>query len=285
MITGLISEISQQLVTENAAWLSEVRAIGYMTKSEDRLVITDGENEIGITDREGNSGYIRFMEGGDNFSVTEIPAYTSCKNVFRYTYRLRLVIVAKTNTPENLSLLLASQLNGMTFSDKSAKVRVSGGGTNSVQVSLAEGSEQINPNFRVLYLNFTLQLDLRGDCEIPVQMACEPCDNFYDLGCVKHCKTITVHAHVEYTGTATLNTFFNGIMVTQSFEVTETEDLEIPMTGLNENYEYIIQIRDEDGEIIPLFFDHGHDENGHGHGGGQGHDGHEYECFKIQLVP
>lgn len=270
MISELITDLARQLVVLNASWLSEIRSIGYMTKPEESTVITDGENEIGITDTEGNSGYIRFANDR-NFTVDEIKSFSSCRTASRYNYFLRMVVVAKTSTPENLSLLLSTQINSLSFSGDNVVARVTGGGSNSMNISKGEGSTQINSTFRVVYLDFTLSFDWRKDCDqIPITMACDNCENVYDMGCMQHCLEVTLETNSSYTGTATLNTFFNGTVITQSFDVTVDEPIVVPMDGLNENYEYNIQLMDSDGEVIVLTF---------------GSPSEEYDCFKIKLLP
>lgn len=285
MIDGLIREIIVNLQTENASWLSEIRGVGYAYTSEiegkRQIRITDFENEIGITDIRVNSGYLRFRND-NNFQSQELPRIVSCARVFRYTYQFRLVVACITSTPENLAFLLATQLNSMSFDKPTTQITVTAGGSNSYNVALNEGSEQINAEYRVVYVDFNLVFNHK--CEpIPVTMDCPNCTSTLDLGCLQHCDTLTVHADIAYSGTATLHTTFNGNMVVQTFEVTSGEDLEVPMSGLNENYEYVIQFRDEDGELIPIF-DADHGGQGHGHDGDD-HGGHEYDCIKITLKP
>lgn len=280
---AIIEDIARQLVILNASWLSEVRTVGYRATTEKGVVITDFENEIGITDRDGNSGYIRFA-ADTNFTRQESRALTSCVPSSRYTFKLRLVVIAKTETPEDLALLLSTQINALqlTYTNiNNIKCSVTSGGSNSAAITRNEGGEQINSTYRTVFVDFDLMFDWINDCDqIQIIMNCDNCTTTLDLGCIQHCETITVHADIAYTGTATLNTFFNGITVTQSFEVTEGEDMEVPLSGLNENYEYSIQFRDVNGEVIPVFG--GEHEQGHNEGE---HVGEEYDCIKITLVP
>jgi len=275
MIRELISDVARQLVTENSGWLSQIRTLGYLQResildARDKLIVTDGENEIGITDVRGNSGYIRFR-ADQNFTRDDIASYTSCASSSRYNYFLRLVVVAKTGTPENVSLLLSTQLNSFVYAGDNFKTRVTGGGSHSVNISKAEGIDQLNNTYRVMYLDFTLSFDWRKDCDqIPFEMDCDNCLNIYDMGCMQHCGDIELEQVSDFTGTATLNTFFNGNTIVQSFPVTEGETVVIPMDGLNENYEYNIQLKDSAGEVITLVF---------------GSPEENYDCFKIKLTP
>lgn len=275
MISELISDLARQLVVLNTSWLSEIRSIGYLNKFEDRTIVSDGDNEIGITDASGNSGYIRFVNDR-NFTVEEITSYTSCRTASRFTYYLRLIIVAKTTTPENLSLLLSTQINSiqinsMSLSGDNVKSRSTGGGSNSINIVRGEGAEQTNSTFRTVYVDFTISFDWRKDCDqIPIIMACDNCTNIYDIGCIQHCLEVTLETNSSYTGTATLNTFFNGTVITQSFDVAIDEPIVVPMAGLNENYEYNIQLMDSDGEVITLTF---------------GSPSQEYDCFSVKLMP
>lgn len=271
MIAEIIQELSTELVTINASWLSEIRAVGYMVSGEAGKIVEIDGLESGVTDRSGNSGYIRHMEGA-NFSVEQIPTFNSCVSASRYTFRMRLVVVAKTSTPENVAVLLSTQLNNFEYSaDKSVKVRVSQGGSNSYSVVQNEGGEQINNEYRAIYLDFTIAFDWRKDCDqISVTMNCTNCTTVYELGCKQHCESIELPVDSEYTGTATLNTNFNGVMVSQSFEVTTGEPITVPMAGLNEDYEYNIQLRNEEGEVITLSI---------------GSPSVDYDCFSVKLMP
>lgn len=271
MINELILSVAQKLVTANASWLSEVRTIGYMNRFEDGLVITDGENEIGITDRTGNSGYIRFVDGAQGFSVESIPSYRSCESSSRYSYRMRLVVVAKTETPENLSLLLSTQMNSFSFSghDK-GKARVTGGGTNSFQIVSAEGGEQLNTSYRALFIDFTLQFDWRNDCvPISITMECNNCDETIDYGCVKACSEIELPITITEAQTGTITTMFNGQMIVQPIELPVGEGVVVDLSGLNADYQYTIQVRGENGEALNI----------------QPSPSLSYNCFKVKLIP
>jgi hypothetical protein len=272
MIKELIEDVARQLVVLNASWLSEVRTIGYVQSTTEGKVITDQLNEIGITDVRGNSGYIRFQTD-QNFTREEITRRTTSCNFTssKYTYRLRLIVVATTETPEDLSLLLSTQINSFAYTGNNVRTRVTGGGSHSANIVKEEGGSDWNPNYRAIYVDFTLSFDWRNDCDqIAIKMNCDNCTSTYDLGCIQHCKEVELETVATYTGVATLNTQFNGIVVTQSFDVTEGDPITVPMDGLNENYEYNIQLRDEDGEIIELTF---------------GSPSENYDCFKIKTQP
>lgn len=272
MITALISEFSQKLLVANASWLSEIRAIGYLNResilnARDKLVVTDGKDEIGITDTSGNSGHIRFVEG-QNFTSQELQSTTSCDTAWRYTFRLRLVVVAKTETPEDLALLLATQVNAMTLSG-GAKARTTGGGMNSAQIVLQEGGTQWNNNYRAVAIDFNLIFDYRGNCAIPITMTCPECESFVDIGCLPACGPITIQPST-YTGTMTLAAVFNGNLIQIGFEVTEGEPIQVPTNGLNSDYEYQIRLFDEDGNHVPVQL---------------GPSDEPKDCIKVKLLP
>lgn len=271
MTKEIIQEIAESLLSQND-WLSEIRTIGYLSKpSGDRLVVIDGKDEIGITDRSGNSGYIRFRSD-TNFRVTKIPSFSSCFQSSRYTYDLRLIVVVKTEAPENIALLLSTQLNAIRpITGTQTKCEVQSGGSNSLAIVKTEGGEQWNNNYRAMYIDFTMSFDWRDDCQlIETDMSCTNCTNTQDLGCVPHCDEVTIPVDVP-SGEYTLLTIFNGTSVIQKFDFTDEDPsgyLTVPMSGLNESYQYDIQIKNSDGEVIEWTIDET-----------------TYNCFRIQLLP
>jgi len=280
MVESLIHSVAQKLVIANASWLSEIRTIGHMLrKSEEGLIITDGENEIGISDRDGNSGYIRFASDV-NMTREDIRSLTSCNvTSSRYTYRLRLVVVAKTETPEDLTLLLATQINSMalTYANiRNIKARVNSGGSNSYSVARGEGAkEQISNTYKAVYIDFSLMFDWANDCDqIEINMTCDNCIETTDYGCYQHCSDILVLALVAASGVATVNTKFNGIVVTQSITVVAGENITLDLSGWNEDYLYTIQILNADGFTIQIYSKTD-----------TGKVGVRYDCLTIKLLP
>lgn len=276
MIREIIDSISTQLVQSNS-WLSEIRSVGYLNRqsienARDKFVVTDGIKEIGITDRSGNSGYIRFSSD-QNFTTEESMQYAGCQVMTRFTYFMRLVIVAKTELPENITLLLASQLSKLSFAgyeSNSVKVRARSGGSNSMAVVQNEsGQNQENVNYRTLYIDFTIQFLWNYDCDqIEIDMACDTCTNPLDLGCHQHCETVSIGTNALHTGNYTIKTSFNGVAVTQTFSATKNTEIQIPLENLNENYQFDIRIYDPFGEEITI-----------------GLPSEDYDCIRITVTP
>ena len=273
MINEIVDIIASNLVTDND-WLSEIRSIGYLNRINGITSVTDTMKEIGLNDREGNSGYIRF-ENDRNFSIRESPnQYSSCGKSIEITYLMTLVIAAKTAIPESVALMLAVQFKELNFDTEypanNVIVYAISGGSNSQSVVPKEsGSDQWNQNYRALYVDFSIQFTWDKNCnQIPITMACDNCTNILDLGCVDHCETHGIGVNATYTGTMTLKTIFNGVSVTQSFDVEYGEEIEIPLEYLNEDYEFNIQLFDIGGEIITKTV-----------------DAVEYDCFKIKILP
>lgn len=271
MITDIIDRVSSQLLQSNY-WLSEIRSIGYLNTISGDKSVTDGLNEIGITDRSGNSGYIRF-NSDQNFTVEESTAYSGCKVMSKFTYFMRLVVVAKTDVPENITMLLAAQFAKMTFTGYEAnavKVRARSGGSNSMSVVKNEsGQDQENVNYRALYIDFTVQFLWNYDCDqIEIDMACSTCTNPLDLGCHQHCETVAIGTNALHTGTYTIKTSFNGVAVAQTFSATKNTEIEIPLENLNENYQFDIRIFDPNGDEITI-----------------GLPSEDYDCIRITVTP
>ncbi|MBL0317148.1 MAG: hypothetical protein IPP69_15825 [Flavobacteriales bacterium] len=271
MIREIIDSISTQLVQSNS-WLSEIRSVGYLNTVSGEKSVTDGIKEIGITDRSGNSGYIRFSSD-QNFTTEESMQYAGCQAMTRFTYFMRLVIVAKTELPENITLLLASQLSKLSFAgyeSNSVKVRARSGGSNSMAVVQNEsGQNQENVNYRTLYIDFTIQFLWNYDCDqIEIDMACDTCTNPLDLGCHQHCETVSIGTNALHTGNYTIKTSFNGVAVTQTFSATKNTEIQIPLENLNENYQFDIRIYDPFGEEITI-----------------GLPSEDYDCIRITVTP
>lgn len=277
MINAIINSIATQLVQQNS-WLSEVRCVGYLQRetvleARDRFIVTDFEKDIGITDAKGNSGYIRF--GSDtNFSIEEGQAFGGCAANQRITYNMRLVIVAKTTIPEDVSLLLTIQLKQLAFPAayraNMVKVIPKSGGNNSTAIVINEsGNAQWSQENRAMYIDFNIQFTISENCgQIIADMACNNCENILDLGCHQHCDSVPIGIDANYTGTMTLKTIFNGTSVVQTFEVTNGEEIAVPLDGLNENYEFDIQLLGEDGELFSLEY-----------------PSETYDCVKIKVMP
>jgi len=99
-------------------------------------------------------------------------------------------------------------------------------------------------------------------------MSCTNCTNVFDFGCIPHCEGLFIGQNATETGTWTLHTNFNGTSVIQEFEVVDGEEIELPMSGLNESYEFSIQIKDSEGTVFTFTI-----------------EDIEYNCVKITLLP
>ena len=273
MINQIINIIASNLVSRNT-WLSEIRSIGYLNVINGQKTITDTFKEIGITDTSGNSGYIRF-QNDINFVVRNLlNQMTGCRHLKEITYAMELVLAVKTAVPESVALLIAMQLDeipfGSEFDGYNVKVAAKQGGSNSVQIVQREsGGNQWNDEYRAMFVDFTIQFTWDKNCDqIPIDMACETCENPLDLGCKQHCEIVGIGTDATYTGEMTLKTIFNGVQVTQIFEVTEGEEISIPLENLNENYEFNIQLFDAEGEAVLI-----------------GLPSEDYDCVKIKVIP
>lgn len=273
MINQIINIIASNLVSRNT-WLSEIRSIGYLNIVNGQKTITDTFKEIGITDITGNSGYIRF-QNDVNFVVRNVPnPMSGCRHFKEITYAMDLVLAVKTAIPENVALLIAMQLDdiafGSTYHSNHIIVSAKQGGTNSVAIVQKEsGSEQWNQDYRAMFIDFTIQFTWDKNCDqIPLDMACDTCENPLDLGCKQHCEIIGIGTDSLYTGTMTLKTIFNGVQVTQTFDVVEGSEISIPLENLNENYEFNIQLFDAEGEPVLI-----------------GLPSEDYDCVKIKVIP
>lgn len=281
MITEIVNTIAAKLVLTNSAWLKQIRSLGYLAKTEAETVIYDQEvKEIGLDDRNGNSGYIRF--GSDqNFTVNPIPAKVS-KYAYQYKYALRLVIVVKTDYPANINYLLSLQLNHLdlgscTYATGTASnimVQTASGGSNTIANAKNESGVEIkNNNYKVVYIDFVVKFDDHNSCDftqkIILPMECG-CASILDLECVGSCDDITIPIVSLYTGDATVRTIFNGNYVTIPVEVVTGEEIVVNAEHLNADYTFNLQVFNEDGEQLTYSEDP---------------SGTVYDCFQIKIIP
>jgi len=278
MIREIVTEIARQLVSANS-WLSEIRVLGYMQQVDDTKAVLDGESEIGLTDKSGNSGYIRFASD-TNFQAEEDTARMGgCAINQRITYGMRMVVAAKTEVPENIALLLTVQLAGLSFNQypqNRVKVRARQGGTNTFSIVKNEsGDETWNNQYKAIYLDFIIQFNWQQNCNeinIETDMICDNCSSILDLGCIQRCEEASVGMDATYTGQMSLKTIFNGVQVVSSFDVVEGEDIQIPLTSLNDDYEFNIQLLNSEGNPINIVLEDPSDST-------------VYDCVKIKVIP
>ena len=280
MITDLIGEVANYLLAQNQSWLRQIRYVGYQNRvSEGDNVTNEEMQEIGLSDRDGNSGYIRF-KSNQNFTVSEIKSFNNSR-ASRFSYDLRMVVVVKSDTPVDINYLLALQFNHFEMAvctvpygtARNIKTYVTGGGSNTVANAKQESNkESWNNEYKILYVDFRLQFDDQNKCDftklIDLPMECN-CSTIYNAGCFKICDGIELPVESDYTGTATVVTEFNGNIVKLSIEVTEGEPIVIPANELNANYVFNLAIYDEENERIEFSID----------------PSGTYDCIQIQTKP
>lgn len=284
MIQALVNKVAQSLVTLNSEWLTEIRTLGYLQRRpEGDIVTTDGLQDIGLTDREGNSGFIRF-ESDINFNVQEMSPstrYSSCEPIgHRFSVDLRLVVVANTEVPQDLPFALSVQMASIRFTDEEFKNRnvavraISGGSHTMANVKTETGKETLNNENAVVFVKFRIYFDYKQNCEainIPITMnRCED-DNYTDYGCYQLCEGVTLNQNATYTGDMVLHTYFNGISVDQTFEVVIGEPIVVPTENLNADYEFIIELFDNNGERVTIKSNAPTPD--------------DYDSFKIKVTP
>lgn len=283
MIKSLIDTVATKLVTLNT-WLSEVRAGGYLQKANGDISIIDRyKNEIGITDKRGNSGYIRYRSD-QNYTVQELPSserYSSCEIIGqRIAINLRLILVVQSTIPEDIAFLLTVQMNSFQFdtpefNGKNVRVRVQSAGTNTLANVLTETSQNdLNNDNEVIYIDFQILFDWNQRCDIyniPIEMECNDCLEPLDLGCKQYCETLELSQVSTYTGIVTLKTMFNGVSIIRSIDVVDGESISIDLEEFTPDYEYSVSLYNVEGDLIPI-----QDESP---------TPVEYDCFKLKVTP
>lgn len=277
MISTIIKSIASQLVTVNSEWLEQIRTVGYFNQSDSDNITNEECKEIGLDDRNGNSGYIMFR-GNQNFSVSPISSISSTQRAFQYRYSMRLVVVIKTNYPVDINYLLSLQLNHL-FAQKcrwdfgtasNIVVQTTGGGSNTVFNSKEEsGKPDINTNYKIVYLDFNIQFNDNNRCnfeeKIRLPMDCN-CENILDLGCTDSCNSFEMP--FSSAEEITLFTEFNGNVVSKAIEINTSGNIVIDPSFLNADYTYNFHFVNSEGERVTYEV-----------------DGTVYDCFKIKIQP
>ena len=278
MITQLIASLGSNLISE-LGWIDQIRTVGYFRKVSDgdvvKPVVTDSLNEeIGLTDTQGNSGYIRFRQDV-NILSQQIPAITTGIRAFRYTVPCKLVLIGKgIDGFEATAQVMASinkydavapnGLNNVYFT-------TTNGSSHSEAVHKSEtGVEQQESAFRVIAVDFNLTFDDYTGCALintQTDMSNCNCTNVLELPCVGHCDTITLEVNSGDFETATVVTSFNGSRVEFSIETENGQPISFSAENLNADYQFTFQVI-QDGEALT-----------------QTVDTVEYDCFKIKIEP
>ena len=278
MITELIASLGSNLITE-LGWIDQIRTVGYFRKTKDgdvvKHIVTDPDNEeIGITDTQGNSGYIRFRQDV-NILSQQIPAITTSVRAFRYTVPCKLVLVGKGIDAFEATAQIMAAIN--KFSP------VAPSGLNNVYFTTTQGSshseavhkgetgvEQQEGSFRVVAVDFNLTFDDYTGCALTntqTDMSNCNCTNVLELPCVGHCDTITLEVNSGDFTTATVVTSFNGSRVEFNIETTNGQPIAFSAENLNADYQFTFQVI-QNGEVLT-----------------QTVEDVEYDCFKIKIEP
>lgn len=274
MIRELIQDVAEYMMQKNSTWLTQVRSVGYLNRSTDKTdyISTAELEEIGLTDKFGNSGYIRFRNKQD-FTVRKSVSMVSCESSYRYTFPLRYVFLVDSVNISDLIFLSSIQLQQYSTtafeSIKNVKVVPMGGNSNTIDVIKQEtNTAAVNNTYRAGFIDFNLEFDIAELCDtIQLPMNCN-CNNVYDLGCVTMCDNIDTEIIAELSGDYTLVTEFNGATVSLKFEGEVSKPLLIPTDGLNADYMFDIAIYDPAGERVTFE-----------------REGIEYNCVKVKINP
>lgn len=267
MIREIAHTLSQSLLAENT-WLTEIRILGYQTTIKGEKKIVGNDEQIGLTDIADSSGYIRMR--GDIRMEDGVRKF-SCARLDKAIVPFRIIIAAKTETPENLAWAIATQINATGFTLSGAVVSFVSNlasGNSNANVLEETGVDQTNSGLRVVAVDFNAEFTWRSDCPLPVTFPtmCN-CTATLNLGCFNSCETFDTG--IPQTGTVTMIATFSGVS-----QIVEIEDgpsdanIMVDTSVLNESYTYIVQFKDSDGEIITLEV-----------------DGTTYDCFKFEVSP
>lgn len=277
IIRDLLNSLGSHLVS-NSGWIDQIRTVGYFRKIQDEngtaFTVTDSDiNDIGITDTQGNSGYIRFRQD-TNIQSQEIRSLATGERAFKYSVPCRIVVLGKDI--DELAALggLMTMINRYNASPiqgvNNILFTARGGSSHSEQVHASEtGKEQNNPTYRTIMVDFDLTLEDYTGCAFTVNensMNSCFCQNILDLGCVGHCDDITIDAQAG-EGNAFVITNFNGSRVEFAIETTEGEDFSFNAENLNADYTFVFEIV-ENGEPVTVTV-----------------DGTEYDCFRVKIEP
>jgi len=272
LIREIANTLSSSLLANNL-WLTQIRILGYLKRisvadGRDSFIVIGNDEQIGLTDIKASSGYIRFR--GD-IQMAEGKKLNSCSRLDRVTIPLRLVVVAKTDTPENIAWALATQIGATTFSLNSQLVSfipVQASGDSHKNVLEETGVSQWNAELRVFVVDFIAEFQWQSDCPLPVTYPdmCN-CTLTLNLGCFTSCDLIDTG--IAQSGVVTMQAPFNGVTQVVTISDGPSEDNIIVDTSvLNEAYTYTVQFFDSDGEVITRTV-----------------DGTIYDCFKFEITP
>jgi hypothetical protein len=256
MITQLIENVASFIKSSNVQWLTQVRTLGHLSRSQNgSVVLTDELEEIGVTDIEGNSAYIRFRndQGWSSQNITSVtgdPAY-------RYVFSLKLVVLVRGSNPTDLGLLLTRQLNSYSLlsSDQANNVRciATGGSSNTLTVMKGEnGADDANVSYRLFMIDFNLQFDDHQICNFDesvnnIPMLCN-CTQTLELPCVGSCSEISTGFEASEQ-ILTVVSGFNGNRIEFDIEHGGGEVI-LDASLFNADYTFIIQILDAEGVIL-----------------------------------
>jgi len=271
LIRDLVNILASSLQSSNA-WLTAIRSVGYHNRvalGNGGFVVSANGVEIGLSDTDQNSGYIRFR--GD-IRFEDKRRMASC-NFFKtkIIVPLRLVVVSNTMESESLAWAMATQINSTVVTVDSTAVRFNsiqaGGNTPSI-VMEETGKEDWNAELNVFFVDFSAEFLWNSDCDLPVNFPemCG-CANTLDLGCVDSCSELLTA--IIQSGTVTMKTSFDG--VSQSVIIPDLRvdhKIVIPVSYLNESYTYSLKFYNSDGVALTLAI-----------------ADVEYDCFTLKITP
>ena len=275
-MTEIIKTVASEILRINSEWLSEIRSVGYLVRGTDETIIQGEElEEIGLSDRNGQSGYIR-MRQNESFFTSVLPPVTSDSTGLRYFLPLRIVLLVKTHLALDVSVMISRQLNALNISDNNGVRNIKASnlrGFSNSQIIYKEesGGNQLNNEYRVAAVDFSLSFDDYTNCDVPIipelTMNCR-CTNVFDLGCHKSCDTLEIDVEATHDNVV-VSTKFNGTLVEFNAAQTVGENILIPLSNLNEDYLHTLELY-MNGEQVTYQPEP---------------SGTIYDCFKIKTLP
>jgi hypothetical protein len=269
---SIIEEIASRILGAYPQ-VKQIRSVGYLSKAQDSNYVYNEElEEIGLTDRMGNSGYVRFRSD-NNLQGTKTERFGPVMTT--YNVPLRLVLMMEQENNASTSLLTVARIVNNIYIQQHGELQTItceyiGGGSNTKANHLAEtGKEITNNNYRIIYADFNVNFLAGEVCSItPNEMnnQCN-CTSVLSLGCAPSCDDVTIELDVETGDEVIMSTMFNGSTVEARIEVTESGKVTVPSGTLNEDY------------LFKLEFYRGVDQLT------KEVEGTTYNCFEIKINP
>jgi len=273
LIRDVANNIATHLLSEND-WLDSVRTAGFQKRiavedGRDRFVVYDGDNEIGLTDIAGNSGYIRYRSSIRYSELKRLVSSQPAESLV--TVPMRVVVLLEHNYPEDIAFAIASQLQRYhpTVNSLPVSITIQNANGNTDDVCLEEtGTPMFNSEKKIISVDFEASFKWSSNCELPVNYpAMCNCTNTLNLGCFGSCDLI--NTGIAQNGIVTMQAFYAGIMKQVNIPDDDPSGIiVVNASWLNENYTTIVKFVDSDGEYITYEV-----------------DGVIYDCFQIKTIP